>query len=170
MDLYLERLATPIGKLLIVSDDTRLRAVDFGDREDRMRAWVQRDWGDVRLVQRRSPLGARERLERYFDGDVRAIDEIPTVANGTPFERGVWDALRTIPPGTTTTYGALALSLGHPITASRAVGTANGSNPIPIVVPCHRVIGAKGNLVGFGGGIERKRWLLHHEGVLLIGA
>jgi methylated-DNA-[protein]-cysteine S-methyltransferase len=169
MDLYLERLPTPIGTLLIVSDDTHLRALDFGDHEDRLRASLWRDWAASALNERQSPLGARERLERYFAGDLSAIDDIPTTVNGTPFERQVWKALRTIPAGTVTTYGAIAVALGRPLTASRAVGTANGSNPIPIVVPCHRVIGAKGNLVGFGGGIHRKRWLLHHEGVLLVG-
>ncbi len=169
MDLYLERFPSPIGTLLIVSDDSCLRALDFGDHEDRLRASLRRFWSAETLHEQPSPLGVRDQLERYFDGQLEAIDEIPTSANGTPFERGVWSALRTIPAGTTTTYGALALSLGHPLTASRAVGHANGSNPIPIVVPCHRVIGAKGNLVGFGGGMHRKRWLLQHEGVLLVG-
>jgi methylated-DNA-[protein]-cysteine S-methyltransferase len=169
--LYLERLSTPIGPLLVVSDATHLRAVQFGDRgESRLRDGLRRRNGDVAVREAAGPLDARERLERYFAGDIAAIDDLPVAMNGTPFERRVWDALRTIPAGTVTTYGALAVALGHPISASRAVGLANGSNPIPIVVPCHRVIGANGNLTGYGGGMDRKRWLLHHEGVLLVGS
>jgi methylated-DNA-[protein]-cysteine S-methyltransferase len=167
--MYVERLKTPIGTLLIASDEAALRAVEFRDHEPRLMRTLERAWGDVKVSYQGSPLGVRERLERYFEGEIFAIDDIPVAMNGSPFESAVWEALRTIPAGTVTTYGALAVALGHPLSSSRAVGAANGSNPIPIVVPCHRVIGANGNLTGYGGGMDRKRWLLRHEGVLLVG-
>lgn len=169
-EIFLERLSTPIGGLLVVCDRTHLRAIAFEDREFRLRASLRRSLGPVVMHERRGPLDVTERLQRYFAGDLSAIDDIPVAMNGTPFESAVWDALCKIPVGTVTTYGALAVALGHPVSASRAVGLANGSNPIPIVVPCHRVIGANGNLTGYGGGMHRKRWLLHHEGVLLLGS
>jgi len=103
-------------------------------------------------------------LRRYFEGAIDALDEIAVDPLGTPFQLRVWSALRGVRAGTTTSYGALARQIGMP-TAVRAVGAANGANPIPIVIPCHRVIGADGRLVGYGGGLDRKRWLLAHEGV-----
>jgi methylated-DNA-[protein]-cysteine S-methyltransferase len=168
--LSLDRLPSPIGTLLIVCDETHLRALEFADHERRLGPMLSRRLDHVALRERRGPLGVRERLERYFEGELTAIDDIPVATNGTPFESAVWGALRKIPVGTVTTYGALAVALEHPLSASRAVGLANGSNPIPIVLPCHRVIGANGNLTGYGGGMHRKRWLLHHEGVLLLGS
>ncbi|MGH7628638.1 MAG: methylated-DNA--[protein]-cysteine S-methyltransferase [Gemmatimonadales bacterium] len=111
---------------------------------------------------------ARAQLEEYFAG-TRMTFDLPLAPMGTAFELRVWALLREIPAGQTTTYGELARKLGDP-RAVRAVGRANGQNPLPIVVPCHRVIGADGSLVGFGGGLERKRWLLEHEGVLARSA
>jgi methylated-DNA-[protein]-cysteine S-methyltransferase len=108
------------------------------------------------------PHGLTGAIARYFAGELRAIDVLPVATAGTPFQREVWSALRKIPCGTTISYGRLAADLGRPA-AVRAVGLANGSNPIGVVVPCHRVIGANGSLTGYGGGIERKRWLLDHE-------
>jgi methylated-DNA-[protein]-cysteine S-methyltransferase len=109
-------------------------------------------------------------MRAYLAGELNALDRLPADAGGTPFQQEVWAALRTIPPGVTWSYKQLALRIGRPA-AVRAVGLANGSNPIGIVVPCHRVIGANGTLTGYGGGLPRKRWLLEHEGVLLrIGA
>jgi methylated-DNA-[protein]-cysteine S-methyltransferase len=105
----------------------------------------------------------RDGLSRYFAGEVTTIEVIPVATAGTAFQRDVWAALRKIPPGTTLSYGALARTIGRPRSV-RAVGLANGANPIGIIVPCHRVIGADGSLTGYGGGIERKRWLLAHEG------
>ena len=105
---------------------------------------------------------AARSLLAYFAGELDAIDALPTAAGGTPFQRAVWSALRRIPAGRTMSYGALAAKIGRP-KAVRAVGHANGANPIAIVVPCHRVIGADASLTGYGGGIERKRWLLAHE-------
>jgi methylated-DNA-[protein]-cysteine S-methyltransferase len=161
----LERIDTPTGRLLIVTDnDGCLRAVDWEDHEERMRGLLRRHYGAEACQPRaRSrPSVARQSLQAYFEGDLEAVAELRTVTNGTDFQRAVWDALRRIPAGRTLSYGALAIRIGRP-TATRAVGLANGVNPIPIVVPCHRVIGADGSLTGFGGGLERKRWLLTHE-------
>lgn len=166
MNLYLDSIASPIGEIRFVTDDVALRALDFHDYADRMHRLLRTHYGGYELVERRDPLGIRERLARYFGGDLGAFDGVPLETNGTAFQKAVWTALLAIPPGTTTTYGALARSLGAP-SATRAVGLANGANPIAIVVPCHRVIGADGTLTGYGGGLDRKSWLLRHEGAQL---
>ena len=101
-------------------------------------------------------------IGNYFAGELAAIDSLPVQTSGTLFQREVWSALRKIPCGTTISYGKLAGQIGQPA-AVRAVGLANGSNPVGVIVPCHRVIGSNGSLTGYGGGIERKRWLLEHE-------
>jgi methylated-DNA-[protein]-cysteine S-methyltransferase len=101
-------------------------------------------------------------LNAYFAGELDALNDVPVATGGTEFQRKVWRALRMIPAGATMSYGELAAKIGRP-SASRAVGAANGSNPVAIVVPCHRVIGANGTLTGYGGGLPRKRWLLDHE-------
>ena len=119
---------------------------------------------DAAFADVRQP-GFVEPLLRYFDGELQALDAVACDPGGTPFQSRVWTALRTIPVGTTWSYGELARRLGDP-KAVRAVGFANGSNPIAVAVPCHRVIGSDGTLVGYGGGLERKRWLLAHEGAL----
>ncbi len=162
----LERFNTPTGRMLVASDDQgRLRAVDWEDHEERLLRLLRRYYraSDVTLseVTRKSP--ARHALDAYFAGELGALGSLETVTNGTPFQREVWNALRRIPSGRTLSYGALAAKIGHPA-AVRAVGLANGANPIAIVVPCHRVIGADASLTGYGGGLERKRWLLAHEG------
>jgi methylated-DNA-[protein]-cysteine S-methyltransferase len=166
---HLERMDTPIGPMLLVTDDRdRLCAADWEDYEERMRLLLRRHHGAAapRLGAAPRPSATRRALEAYFDGDLSAIDHVPTATNGTEFQRAVWAALRRIPVGSTISYGALAARLGRP-TAMRAVGLANGANPTPIIVPCHRVIGADGTLTGFGGGLDRKRWLLGHEGAAL---
>ncbi len=161
MKLHLERVPSPVGTLLLATDGHALRALDFHDYVPRMRSLLEAHYGPVDLVETGvGSLGAR--LQAYFEGDAGALDGITVATGGTPFQRDVWAALRTIPFGAMLSYGALAAQLGRP-GASRAVGLANGRNPIAIVVPCHRVIGADGSLTGFGGGIERKRWLLAHE-------
>jgi len=115
-----------------------------------------------RLEPCKNPRGISDTIKRYFEGDLAAIDALPVKTAGTAFQREVWNALRSIPCGTTISYAKLAQQIGRPA-AVRAVGLANGSNPIGVIVPCHRVIGANGSLTGYGGGIDRKRWLLAHE-------
>ena len=162
-------MPSAIGDILIVTDEQeRVRAVDFSDDADRMERLLHRHYGtdDVITREARTPSAARRALERYFAGDLRAIDKLRVETAGTPFQREVWTALRGIPAGQTSSYRGLAARIGRP-NAIRAVGLANGSNPIAIVVPCHRVIGANGSLTGYGGGLERKRWLLEHEGAEL---
>jgi len=162
--LTLERLATPIGTALLVTDgDARLRAFNWTDYEDRMLAWIRRHYPRAALSDGRSPAGVRKPFEAYFAGDPAALASVPWVASGTTFQMLVWEALCSIPAGATLSYSGLAERVGRP-TAVRAVGLANGANPVALVVPCHRVIGANGSLTGYGGGLPRKRWLLAHEG------
>lgn len=162
--LNLERVASPIGTMLLAADDEGvLRALDFVDYEPRMRRLLDRHYGTAyELRPGRVPVAVTAALAAYFAGTLTALDAVAVRTNGSPFQRRVWAALRDIPAGATTSYGQLAARLGQP-SASRAVGLANGANPIGIVVPCHRVIGADGTLTGYGGGLERKRWLLDHE-------
>jgi len=168
--LLLDRRATPIGEALLVTDDAgRLRALDWADYETRLRRLLRRHYGTVALSVGRAPETVRRALDRYFGGDLAALDAIDCATGGTAFQRAVWAALRTIPVGRTLSYGALAAQIGAP-KAVRAVGLANGANPIGVVVPCHRVIGSDGSLTGYGGGLERKRWLLAHEGALFRSA
>lgn len=163
----LDRLATPIGIALLVSDtEGALRALDWEEYEPRMRQLLRLQCGAVELVDGRAPENIRAALTAYFGGDLDRLVSIPWRVGGTPFQRNVWTALRTIPAGTTLSYGALATRLDVP-KAMRAVGHANGANPISVVVPCHRLIGADGSLTGYGGGLHRKRWLLEHEGFVL---
>ncbi len=163
MQLLLDRYSSPVGPLRLVMDvDGVVRALDFADFEPRMHRLLRAHYDDVALKNAAAPLAITEALDAYFEGDLTALDEVPVATGGTSFQREVWRALREIPAGTTESYGQLATRIGHPGSA-RAVGAANGSNPIAIIVPCHRVIGADGSLTGFGGGIQRKRWLLDHE-------
>lgn len=154
--------------LLVQDSDGRLRAVDWEDHEPRLARLLARHYGEggFRLAPGSGRSPAVERMARYFDGDLHALDDVPVATAGTPFQRRVWRALRDIPVGTTISYGELARRVGNP-SASRAVGLANGSNPVGVVVPCHRVIGANAKLTGYGGGLDRKRWLLEHEGAVL---
>jgi methylated-DNA-[protein]-cysteine S-methyltransferase len=164
----LDRFATPLGEMLVVTDEReRLRAADFLEYETRMHRLLRLHYGDggVTLRAGSAPPEIRTRFEDYFAGTLRAIDDIEVLTAGTDFQREVWAALRTIPAGEVVTYGRLAAMLDRP-RAVRAVGLANGSNPLSIVVPCHRVIGSNKSLTGYGGGLERKRWLLAHEGAL----
>ena len=163
--LLLHRLDTPIGVALLVTDERgTLRAFDFLDFEARMHKLLRVHYDEFELRAAALPAVLADPIERYFAGDYAALDAIPCETNGTPFQRRVWKVLRAIRPGTATTYGAIARSFDMP-NGSRAVGLANGSNPIAIVVPCHRVIGANGALTGYAGGLHRKQWLLDHERV-----
>jgi methylated-DNA-[protein]-cysteine S-methyltransferase len=163
MKLSLEKLPSPIGTILLVCDGETIRSLDFEEFEARFGRLLKRHCGDAEIVAGQAPGQISDAIRAYFAGDIKAIDALPTATEGTEFQRQVWAGLRQIPAGTTWSYGQLAKHVGKP-QAMRAVGLANGSNPIALVVPCHRVIGADGSLTGYGGGMERKRWLLHHEG------
>jgi methylated-DNA-[protein]-cysteine S-methyltransferase len=141
--------------------------VEFGDtRADLEHELVARLRRTGFVKPHNDPAGAVSALRAYFAGDLRALDTLAIDPMGTPFQLRVWTALRSVPAGHTASYADIAKAIGAP-SSTRAVGAANGANPIAIVVPCHRIIGASGSLVGYGGGLERKRWLLEHEGVLL---
>jgi len=159
----LDRIATPVGEVLLVVDGAdSVVALDFQDFEDRMMRLLVRHHGAVVLAEGRAPETVRGAVMAYFGGDAKALEGLAVRTNGTAFQREVWAALRTIPAGETRTYGQLAAAIGRP-KAVRAAGLANGQNPIALIVPCHRVIGANGTLTGYAGGLERKRWLLAHE-------
>jgi methylated-DNA-[protein]-cysteine S-methyltransferase len=163
--LLIDQIDTAIGKMILVADlDGNLRALDWEDHETRMQRLLQRHYGKNGFVLEpaENPSGLSDTLRRYFAGDITAIDNVPVATAGTAFQREVWQALRDIPAGSTWSYAELARKIGRP-KAVRAVGLANGSNPVGIVVPCHRVIGSNGSLTGYGGGMKRKPWLLDHE-------
>lgn len=162
--LIIDSLPTPVGEARVVTDETgALRFFDWSDLQARMDRLVRRYYGPAaRLEPGAAPKAVREAFADYFDGDLSRIHKLPWRTAGTAFQRSVWDALCAIPAGVTESYGQLAQRIGAP-KAVRAVGLANGANPVAIVVPCHRVIGANGTLTGYGGGLERKRWLLEHE-------
>jgi methylated-DNA-[protein]-cysteine S-methyltransferase len=153
------RFPSPVGDLTLTVSDTALTGVYFPTSHHGPPPKRGTDGSSalLDLVERQ--------LSEYFAGS-RTTFDLPLGPSGTPFQLGVWELLRLIPYGATTSYGDLARRLGDPL-ATRAVGAANGKNPIPIIVPCHRVVGSKGELTGFGGGLERKRWLLEHEGALM---
>ncbi len=161
----MERMPSPLGEVIVGTDDKgALRLVDFADYEPRLHRLLRRQYGEstFALVETRKRSAAARVVAAYFKGDLTAIDGLKVANGGTDFQRAVWKALRAVPAGGTITYGALAARLGMP-KAARAVGLANGANPIAIVVPCHRVVGADGTLTGYGGGMARKQWLLAHE-------
>lgn len=165
-----DKIATPLGPLWVICDEQyHLRAVEWEEHSNRMEELLNihyRAEGYERLAAS-NPNGLSQKLADYFSGDLSVIESLPTATAGTPFQRQVWQALRTIPCGQVMHYGQLADILGRP-GAARAVGAANGSNPVSIVVPCHRVIGRNGTMTGYAGGVGRKEWLLRHEGYLLL--
>ena len=157
---------TPLGPMLALATERGLCALEFhrGERLTRLEQRLARWFAPGAVADGTSPFidGVRAWLAGYFDGTNSDTADLQLDMRGAPFERRVWDALRTIPAGTTVSYGHIARQLGDPH-ASRAVGMANGANPIAIVVPCHRVVGANGTLVGYGGGLDKKTWLIEHE-------
>jgi methylated-DNA-[protein]-cysteine S-methyltransferase len=157
--ILIDAIDSPVGVLTIAERAGRVCLLHFGaDVPDVFDRWYP---GEPRT---RQPIaGLRSLLDRYFTGEMGVIDSIPVELNGTPFQQNVWKTLRRIPCGTTISYAELARRIGDP-GAVRAVGTANGANPVAVIVPCHRVIGSNGKLTGYGGGLERKQWLLEHEG------
>jgi methylated-DNA-[protein]-cysteine S-methyltransferase len=166
--LLIDHTDTPLGPFTLIADTAgRLRATGWHDvrTNGRMARQLLAHENDPRvtLTPATDPGGLTTAIRAYFDGDLSAIADLPLAdAIGTPFQRAVWRALRDIPCGQTRSYGELARQIGRPA-AVRAVGLANGANPVGVVVPCHRVIGSTGALVGYGGGLDRKRWLLAHE-------
>ena len=162
--LFLDHMATPLGEALLVTDEAgRLRAFDWADHEPRLHRLLRLHYGSLAPQAGAAPAMVRDAVDRYFAGDLSALRTIEWRTGGTAFQQAVWRGLCDIPAGRTLSYGALAERLGRP-RAVRAVGLANGANPVGLVVPCHRVISASGALTGYGGGLERKRWLLNHEG------
>jgi methylated-DNA-[protein]-cysteine S-methyltransferase len=153
------KIDSPLGPLHLAASDAGLRRISFGAPAERAR-----DAGGAIPAARRAILErTRRALERYFSGTSEGFDAIPLDPGGTNFQRRVWECLRTIPAGETRSYGDVARAIGRP-RAVRAVGSANRVNPLPIVVPCHRVIGSDGALRGYAGRLDRKEWLLKHEG------
>lgn len=166
MQLSFDRFPSPVGELYLVFEGDTLRVLDFDGYEPRMHRLLTAHYGRYTLEPSRAPAAITGPLSAYFSGDHEAVRTISVATGGTAFQNEVWAGLRQTAPGETMSYGGLAARLGRP-KACRAVGLANGANPIAIVTPCHRIVGANGTLTGFGGGLDRKRWLLAHEGVRL---
>jgi methylated-DNA-[protein]-cysteine S-methyltransferase len=173
MQLFRATIATPLGDMLALASDGGLCALEFTtvaganrgqQRLPRLEARLARWFHPFEMVDAECPVILRTRawLAAYFDGASAGVADLPLDMRGAPFELRVWTALRAIAPGTTTSYGAVAQALGSP-GAARAVGAANGANPVAIIVPCHRVVGSSGSLTGYGGGLDRKTWLIDHE-------
>jgi methylated-DNA-[protein]-cysteine S-methyltransferase len=162
--ILIQTLDSPIGPLTAAERAGRVCLLHFGPDGPSIDQMFDRWYpGEPRA---RQPLpGLAEALTRYFGGEIGALDAIAVELNGTPFQKKAWQALRRIPGGSTISYAELAKRIGEP-SAVRAVGSANGANPVAVIVPCHRVIGSNGTLTGYGGGLDRKQWLLVHEGVI----
>lgn len=162
--LYWSAVETPIGPMTVTGDQNTISSLYLNGQRHRPPADVTLVRDDARLCHIADELG------EYFAGQRTVFDLCVRVRWGTAFQRAVWEQLTRIPFGATTSYGEIAARLGSP-GASRAVGLANGRNPVSIIVPCHRVVGADGSLTGYGGGLERKRWLLEHErGIVELGS
>jgi methylated-DNA-[protein]-cysteine S-methyltransferase len=166
MNLAYENVETPVGKMDLVVGERDVLLFEFERGRVRVEQKLVARFGKVVLDDAVNPLGYTDRIRAYFDGELTALDELPVDPGGTTFQALVWSQLRKIPVGRTRSYAEIAQAVGRP-SATRAVGAANGQNPIAVILPCHRVIGADGSLTGFGGGLDRKRWLLRHEGVAI---
>jgi methylated-DNA-[protein]-cysteine S-methyltransferase len=164
--VMLAAFRTPLGTLHVASVPAGVCAVAFDDRRDTLEPRLRRMFGTFQKFEHGDPLDAGARLDAYFGGDLDALRDVPRATPATPMQRRVWTLVLALAAGTTTTYAALAARLGMP-RAQRAVGVCLASNPLPLFVPCHRVIAASGAVAGYPGGDLRKRWLLRHEGVPL---
>ncbi len=162
--VLIDAIESPVGVLTVAERAGRVCLLHFGPDGPAVHEMFDRWYPGEPRVRQPVP-GVAAVMGRYFNGEVGVLDAIPVELNGTPFQKNVWQALRRIPAGTTISYAALAKRIGDP-SAVRAVGTANGANPVAVIVPCHRVIGSNGRLTGYGGGLDRKQWLLEHEGVI----
>jgi methylated-DNA-[protein]-cysteine S-methyltransferase len=159
-----DHVETPIGPMLVMVEDDVVVGLEFDDQPERYMKDLRHRFPDFVMQERANPRGFSDHLRAYYGGDLSALDDLPVKGGGTPFQERVWAELRRIKVGTTVSYSELAVRLGDK-KAVRAVGLANGRNPISLAVPCHRVIGSDGMLTGYGGGLPRKAWLLSHEGV-----
>ncbi|MDB5079548.1 MAG: O-6-alkylguanine-DNA/cysteine-protein methyltransferase [Chloroflexi bacterium] len=165
-ELFFDRIESEIGAIVIVTDGQSLVALDYSDYEPRMLKLLKGRYGAFELKPVENPGGFSSLVKAYLAGEFNSLDGIPVSTGGTPFQQEVWQALRTIPAGAVVSYKELAQKVGRP-TAYRAVGMTNSLNPVAIVLPCHRVVGANSALTGYAGGLARKRWLLQHEGAAL---
>lgn len=164
--LQLDQISSPLGTIMLVVDDGAICGLEFADQgANRLYPFLERRYGAFVLEPVTDPDGFSSAIQAYFGGDLAVINALPIHVEGTAFQCRVWAALRTITVGSVLSYGALAAQLGAPL-AARAVGAANGQNPISIIVPCHRLVGADRRLVNYGGGLNRKAWLLRHEGAV----
>mgnify|MGYP001815825841 CR=1 FL=1 len=161
-ELEVTTMESPVGPLTVGARSGRLCMVAFASDAGAVTERLERHVGPLEQTAGEDPGGGVSALRRYFDGDLAAFDELDVGPIGTDFQRTVWAALRSVPVGETTSYGEIAASIDSP-GAVRAVGSANGANPIVVIVPCHRVVRSDGSLGGYGGGLDRKRWLLAHE-------
>ncbi len=161
----IETIATELGDFTIALRGGAVSAAEFTGDKGRLESALTRRFGGVQLVTGGASSDAASAVRRYFEGDLRALENITVDLAGTDFQMRVWRALRAIPVGETRSYGGIAASIGA-ARACRAVGMANNRNPVSLIVPCHRVIGADGSLTGYAGGLPVKEWLLRHEGAL----
>jgi methylated-DNA-[protein]-cysteine S-methyltransferase len=162
-EFFIDELATPLGQLQIISDSKgAIRLVGWHEGEERYHGTLRRWHGEIGLTKKKDAFGHTKAMRDYFAGDIHVLDKLPVASEGTDFQKKVWKTLRKIPAGETWSYGQMARHMGQ-ASAMRAVGAANGRNPLPIVVPCHRVIGGDGSLTGFGGGLPTKQFLLALE-------
>jgi methylated-DNA-[protein]-cysteine S-methyltransferase len=165
--LQLATFVSPLGPLAIAAHDSRVCLLHFGADDQQVRRTLGRWYPSETIASHPDPGGGSSALRAYFDGDVHALDGVAVEMNGTSFQQQVWSALRSVRAGTTVAYADIARAIKLP-SAVRAVGAANGANPVAVIVPCHRIIGSNGSLTGYGGGLDRKRWLLRHEGCLMF--
>jgi len=166
MPIILSRYESPLGRLTLATEGAALLALEFPGRAGAVRAHLKAVRPGIAVEEGPPPARVAAALEAYFGGDLRALDRLEVETGGTAFQREVWAALRRIPAGQVWSYARLAREVGRP-RATRAVGAANGRNPVALVVPCHRVIATGGKLGGYGGGLDRKEWLLRHERALI---
>ena len=167
MAIQLGSVETPIGTLTLAAREGRICLLHFDATERSARAALAKWYPGEAVAKARDPAGSTAVLRRYFDGDVHVLEALQVEMNGTSFQKRVWEALRGVRAGQTSSYAALAKRIGSPA-AVRAVGAANGANPVAVIVPCHRILGADGSLTGYGGGLRRKEWLLTHENARLF--
>lgn len=165
MKIEIAEIPSPIGDIIVACRERAVVALRFADGDGEITGPLRRRFQGSETGSGPHADAVAARLRDYFAGDLHTLDGVTVDTGGTPFQQAVWSRLRRIPPGRTASYGEIAAAIGAPA-ATRAVGAANGANPIGIIIPCHRVIGADGTLTGYGGGLDRKRWLLEHEGAM----